>query len=248
MSYEKLRTGKRRVARMPMNIPLITRYSLPGTNLQMKIKVCGMRDAGNIRDVAELGPDFMGFIFYTRSPRYVGEDFVMPALSEGIRKTGVFVKEPVENVLRLARQYELDHVQLHSDETPGYCAEIKKAGLKILKAIAVEAPFDFEQLKAFEGQVDYFLFDTKGEGYGGHGRAFDWGILSDYEGNTPFLVAGGVSNENVGDLLKLEHPRFYGIDVNSRYETAPGVKDIEALRELFLRSKYKQPRKPRGAN
>ncbi len=205
----------------------------------MKIKVCGMRDAGNIRDVAELGPDFMGFIFYARSPRYVGEGFVMPALPEGIRKTGVFVKESIENILRLAQQYGLDYVQLHSDETPEYCAEIKKAGLKILKAFAVEASFDFEQLKAFEGVADYFLFDTKGHGYGGHGRKFDWDILSGYEGNTPFLVAGGVSNDNVGELLKLEHPRFYGIDVNSRYEISPGVKDVGAVRELFIKLKTK---------
>lgn len=206
----------------------------PGQRL-LQIKVCGMREVGNIRDVAALGPDFMGFIFYVRSPRYVGEDFVMPALPEGIRKTGVFVKETVENVLRRARQYGLDHVQLHSDETPEYCAEIKAAGLKILKAFAVDAAFDFGQLKAFEEVADYFLFDTKGDGYGGHGKAFDWGILSDYSGNTPFFVAGGVSNDNIDELLKLEHPLFYGIDVNSRYETAPGMKNVEAVQKLFLK-------------
>lgn len=201
----------------------------------MKIKVCGMREARNIREVAELGPDFMGFIFYKRSPRYVGEDFVMPVLPERTRKTGVFVKEPVENVLRLARQYGLDYVQLHSDEAPEYCEEIKHTGLKILKAFAVDAAFDFEQLKAFEGKADYFLFDTKGDGYGGYGKAFDWKILTDYAGNTPFFVAGGISNDNVDDLLKLEHPRFYGIDVNSRYETTPGMKDVEAVQKLFFK-------------
>jgi len=203
----------------------------------LKIKVCGMREAGNIRDVAELTPDFMGFIFYRRSPRYVGEDFVMPALPDGIRKTGVFVKEPVENVVRLTRQYGLDHVQLHSDESPEYCAEVRKAGLKVLKAFAVDSALDFEGLAAFEGQVDYFLFDTKGDGYGGHGKTFNWKILADYKGSTPFLVAGGISNDNVSELLKLEHPRFYGIDVNSRYEVSPGLKDVAALRELFFRAK-----------
>lgn len=194
-----------------------------------------MRDAGNICEVAEQGPDFMGFIFYDRSPRYVGENFVLPELPEEIRKTGVFVKEPVENVIRQARKYGLSHVQLHSNETPEYCAEIKKAGLKVLKAFAVDAAFDFGHLKAFDEVTDYFLFDTKGDGYGGHGKAFDWKILSDYTGNTPFFVAGGISNDNVGDLLKLEHPLFYGIDVNSRYETAPGMKDVEAVGELLLR-------------
>lgn len=208
----------------------------------MKIKVCGMREAGNIRDVAELAPDFMGFIFYSRSPRYVGEDFVMPVLPEGIRKTGVFVKEPLENVLRLARQYGLDHVQLHSDESPEYCAEVKKAGLKILKAFAVDSAFDFAALQVFEGYADYFLLDTKGDGYGGHGKTFDWEILSDYKGHTPFLVAGGISNANVSGLLKLEHPLFYGIDVNSRYEISPGMKDMGALRELFFRIKERPQR------
>ena len=200
----------------------------------MEIKVCGMRKAGNIRDVAELGPDYMGFIFYKRSPRYVGEDFVMPGLPERIRKTGVCVKEPLENVLRLARQYSLDYVQLHSNETPEYCEEIKNAGLKILKAFSVDAVFDFEQLKAYEGKADYFLFDTKGDGYGGHGKTFDWEILSKYTLDTPFFIAGGISNDNIGELLKYNHPMFKGVDVNSRYEVSPGVKDVEALRKMFF--------------
>lgn len=201
----------------------------------MKIKVCGMREAGNIRDVAELGPDFMGFIFYDRSPRYVGEDFVMPELPAGIQKTGVFVKAPQEHVLQLAGQYGLNYVQLHSDETPEYCDAIRRAGLKVLKAFSVDASFDFEQVKGFEGKADYFLFDTKGEGYGGHGKTFDWEILSGYSGNTPFFVAGGISNDNVEGLLKLEHPLFYGIDVNSRYEISPGMKDVEAVQKLFFK-------------
>jgi len=205
----------------------------------LKIKVCGMRDAGNIRDVAELAPDLMGFIFYDRSPRYVGEDFVMPALPDTIGKTGVFVKEPLENVLRLARQYGLSYVQLHSDETPEYCAEVRKNGLKVLKAFAVDAAFDFEPLKAFEGQADYYLFDTKGDGYGGHGIAFDWHILDKYTLDTPFFIAGGISNRTIGKLLQYEHPRFSGIDVNSRYEISPGVKDREALEEMFVKLKVK---------
>lgn len=201
----------------------------------MKIKVCGMRDAGNLCEVAALSPDFMGFIFYDRSPRFVGENFVMPALPQGIRKTGVFVRESADNVMQLARKYGLHHVQLHSNETPEYCAEIKMAGLKVLKAFAVDAAFDFGQLKAFEGVADYFLFDTKGDGYGGNGQVFDWKILSGYNGNTPFFVAGGISNENVDGLLMLQHPLFYGIDVNSRYEISPGLKDVEAVQKLFLK-------------
>ncbi len=197
----------------------------------MKIKVCGLRD--NIREIAELPPDFMGFIFYERSPRYVGKDFVMPALPEGIQKIGVFVKASVEEVEQLARQYGLTGVQLHGNETPEFCTQVKAAGLKVIKAFAVDTAFDFEEVGEFEGKADLFLFDTKGAGYGGHGMPFDWDILSKYKGTTPFLVAGGISNENLGELLKLRHPLFAGVDINSLYETAAGVKDARAVAEAI---------------
>jgi len=198
-----------------------------------------MREPANIRAVAELGPDLMGFIFYPRSPRYVGEDFVMPLLPETLQKTGVFVKAPADQVLELAQKYGLDYVQLHSDETPEYCAEMREAGLKVLKAFAVDASFDFEELKAFEGIADYFLFDTKGDGYGGHGKTFDRNILNNYTLDTPFFIAGGISNDNIGELLNYSHPMFKGVDVNSRYEVSAGVKDVGALREMFLRVRIK---------
>lgn len=196
-----------------------------------------MREPANIRAVAELGPDLMGFIFYPRSPRYVGEDFVMPLLPETLKKTGVFVKTPADQVLELAQKYGLDYVQLHSDETPEYCAEMREAGLKVLKAFAVDASFDFEELKAFEGVADYFLFDTKGDGYGGHGKTFDWNILNNYTLDTPFFIAGGISNDNIGELLNYSHPMFKGVDVNSRYEVSAGVKDVAALKEMFFKLK-----------
>jgi phosphoribosylanthranilate isomerase len=197
------------------------------------IKVCGMRDAKNIESLAELGPDFMGFIFYPKSPRYVGQ-IDIPKLPENIKKIGVFVNESITDVLEIAQKHDLNGVQLHSDETPEFCAEIKKTGLLVVKAFAVDSAFGFENLKSFEDHVDYFLFDTKGDGYGGHGTSFDWGILKRYTLNKPFFVAGGVSNDNIGKLLKLDHPMFRGVDVNSKYEISPGLKDIEALKELFL--------------
>lgn len=204
-----------------------------GRGGRLKIKVCGMRDAENINSLAELSPDFMGFIFYPKSPRYVGK-IEIPKLSENIKKVGVFVKESIANVLEIARNHDLSGVQLHSDESPEYCEEIKKLGLIVIKAFAVDSGFDFEELKAFEDHVDYFLFDTKGDGYGGHGATFDWDILKGYTLNTPFFVAGGVSNDNIGKLLELTHPMFRGVDVNSRYEISPGLKDIDALKQLFL--------------
>ncbi len=205
----------------------------------MKVKICGMREVENIRKVAEQGPDLMGFIFYVRSPRYVGENFIMPDLSETIGRVGVFVNVPLYQVLGLAQQYGLEYVQLHGEETPALCAEIRSAGLKVLKAFGVDSTFDFEQTRAYEGVADFFLFDTKGENYGGHGKPFDWNCLLEYRGNTPFFVAGGVSNENIGELLKLAHPMLEGIDVNSRYEISPGVKDVERVREMFLEIKGK---------
>lgn len=198
-----------------------------------KVKVCGMSDPENIGLLEELKPDFMGFIFYPKSPRFVGEGFQMPELT--IPKVGVFVKEPLKNVLNLVEKHGLDYVQLHSDESPEYCAELKQKGIKILKAFAVDSEFDFEQLQGFEEVVDYFLFDTKGDGYGGHGTSFDWKILERYMLQVPFFVAGGVSNDNVTELLELEHPMFFGVDVNSKYEISPGLKDIEALKQLFLK-------------
>lgn len=192
-----------------------------------------MRDAQNIRELEVLKPDFMGFIFYPKSPRYVADSFNIPQLSENIEKVGVFVNETIENVLEFAEKFQLNYVQLHSHESPDYCKEIKQNGLKILKAFSVDDNSDFEQLKAFENVVDYFLFDTKGEGYGGHGTAFNWNILDKYTLNVPFFIAGGVSNDNIGLLLKYSHPMFRGVDVNSKYEISPGLKDIQALKKLF---------------
>lgn len=198
------------------------------------IKVCGMRDTANIKAVAELAPDFMGFIFYRKSPRYVGEDFILPELPALIRKVGVFVNEPLDRLIQIAKKNNLDYIQLHSGESPEYCLEVKKHGLQILKTFSIGSDFDFESLKPFNGLVDYFLFDTKGEGYGGLGIPFDWQLLEEYNLSTPFLIAGGVSNLNIGEIKKLSYPILKGVDVNSKYEISPALKDIEALEELFL--------------
>jgi phosphoribosylanthranilate isomerase len=198
------------------------------------IKVCGMQELENIERLKQLSPDFMGFIFYPKSARYVGETFQMPEMPDSIHKVGVFVKESVEKVLEIAPKYGLTYVQLHSDESPEYCSKLKTAGIKVIKAFAVNDSFRFDALIPYEGKVDYFLFDTQGDGYGGHGKAFNWGILKDYSLSTPFFVAGGVSNGNIGDLLNISHPMFKGVDVNSKYEISAGLKDIDALKELFL--------------
>ena len=196
-----------------------------------------MRQAENLQNLEQLKPDFIGFIFYEGSSRFVGFDFQLEGLSRGTKKVGVFVNEEVEKVVALAKKYNLNYVQLHGDEDPSYCVKIKEQGFGILKAVSIGKEYDFESLKPFVDSVDYFLFDTQGKGYGGHGVAFDWAILNNYSLETPFFVAGGISNENVELLLKLKNPKFIGIDVNSKYEISPGLKDISALNELFLKVK-----------
>ncbi|MBP6619929.1 MAG: phosphoribosylanthranilate isomerase [Leadbetterella sp.] len=203
----------------------------------LKIKVCGMRESQNILALAELQPDLMGFIFYSKSARFTGEVLekeILKSLPGSIQKTGVFVNESYEKVIAISKEYGLDFVQLHGKETVEFCEKLKKEGLKIIKVFSVDNSFDFTETINFEDFADYFLFDTKAEGgYGGHGKAFDWNILDKYEGNTPFLLAGGISLENLGDLDKIKNKHFVGIDVNSKFELSPANKDIEALKELF---------------
>ncbi len=197
----------------------------------MKIKVCGMREPDNIQEVAALGPDLMGFIFYPRSPRYVSSD--LPHI--GAKKVGVFVHADLVEMLELVQRQGLDYVQLHSEESPEMCAEFKRRGIGVIKAFGVDADFDFGLTAAYDGYVDYFLFDTKGDSYGGHGLRFDWSLLKKYKGETSFFVAGGIDNTSVEALLEMDLPNMVGIDVNSKYEISPAMKDIDALKTLFLK-------------
>ena len=200
-----------------------------------------MRESQNILALAELQPDFMGFIFFEKSVRFTGEILekkILKSLPLNIQKTGVFVNESFEKVIEISKDYDLDFVQLHGNETVEFCNKLKKEGLKIIKVFSVDNSFDFAETAPFETFTDYFLFDTKADGgYGGHGKAFDWQILDNYKGGTPFLLAGGISLENLGDLDKIKNKNFAGIDVNSKFEFSPAEKDIEALKELFGRIK-----------
>lgn len=200
-----------------------------------------MRESQNILALAELQPDFMGFIFYPKSTRYTGdilEKKILKSLPRSIQKTGVFVNESSEKVIDISKEYGLDFVQLHGNETVEFCEKLKEDGLKIIKVFSVDNSFDFSETTYFEDFADYFLFDTKAEGgYGGHGKAFDWNILKEYKGRIPFLLAGGISLENLGDLDKIKSKHFVGIDVNSKFEISPANKDIEALKKLFEKFK-----------
>lgn len=200
----------------------------------MKIKVCGLREAGNIEAVAALKPDYMGFIWYAQSPRYVYRlpEAVLRSLPADIIKTAVFVNEHIDIVRALIHQFDFNAVQLHGQESPEYCAELKQE-VQVLKAFGLDEYFDFEQLKAYVGKVDYFLFDTKTEKHGGSGRIFNWDVLNEYNLDVPFFLSGGLSLDNLAEIKNIKHPALYGVDLNSRFETAPGIKSIEKLKLAF---------------
>lgn len=195
----------------------------------MIIKVCGMRDAENIRQVASLGIDWMGFIFYPASPRAVGGRTEAIGGDLPVKKTGVFVNASVEEILRIAEQCRLDMIQLHGNETPAECSRLQANGYQVVKAFRVSSEKSFEEVKRYAGCADYFLFDTPCETYGGSGLRFDWSALAAYRGETPFLLSGGIGPEQAEEIRRFHHPRFAGIDLNSRFEVSPGRKDVEKL-------------------
>lgn len=198
----------------------------------MIVKVCGMRDTENIRAVEQLDIQMMGFIFHPRSARYVER---LPAyMPKHIRRVGVFVNEDNQHILSIAGEYNLDYIQLHGNEPPCQCRELKAEGLGIIKAFSISDASDLAVCPAYETLCDFFLFDTKTPLYGGSGQSFDWNVLQQYNGKTPFLLSGGISAGDTARLKQFSHPRWAGIDLNSRFETAPGVKDA-ALLKAFIK-------------
>lgn len=201
--------------------------------MAVKLKICGMRDTENIRSVANLLPDYMGFVFYEKSKRFTGENFVMPEISSRIKKVGVFVNEKKEKILSTAQKFNLDMVQLHGEELPELCRDLKSA-VKIIKAFGMSNGFDFNVLERYKDHCDYFLFDTKTENYGGSGLTFDWALLHNYHLSTPFFLSGGIESEHLSQILSLQWQvsNLYAIDVNSKFETSAGMKDVKKLKEF----------------
>ena len=197
------------------------------------IKVCGMREADNIREVETLGIDMMGFIFWPKSSRYVSQcpDY----LPKRVKRVGVFVDEDPEQVKRLADDYGLDYIQLHGHETPEVISYLRTPALphpRIIKAFNISTAEDLIQTQPYEGLVDYFLFDAKGKSVGGNGEKFNWNVLDAYQGSTPFLLSGGICPGDAVRVNAFYHPNCIGIDLNSRFELAPGLKDVNALRRF----------------
>jgi phosphoribosylanthranilate isomerase len=200
----------------------------------MIIKVCGMRHPDNIRQAASIDINWIGFIFYKKSPRFLSLDDKeignqLPATCRLPKRVGVFVNAAVEEMIETALRYKLDYLQLHGNESPAVCHTLYKRGYSLIKAFSIATATDLTQTEAYEDKVAYFLFDTKCEGYGGSGKRFDWTVLSSYEGKTPFLLSGGITPGSIEDIRQFKHPRLHGIDLNSGFETAPGHKDIEKI-------------------
>jgi phosphoribosylanthranilate isomerase len=209
----------------------------------MRIKVCGMRNPENIFALAELKPDYLGLIFYPLSKRFVGDldKSVLDVLPKSIKLTGVFVDESLENVLEITQKFNLSAIQLHGSESVEYCRELKREltrispliEIEIWKAFGISSSFDFETLNSFQNNVDSFLFDTKTVEHGGSGISFDWRVLSKYKLDKPFFLSGGISPENIQEVFNLNHKQLLGVDLNSKFEIEPGLKDIDSLQSAF---------------
>ncbi len=208
----------------------------------MKIKVCGMRDKENVKSLIALKPDFVGFIFYDKSKRFV-TDFPQIQFPDETKKVGVFVNESIEDVLTIVETNKLDFVQLHGDESSEYCENLrhlersrKVVSFGIIKAFSVDENYDFNNTKQFKNYCDYFLFDTKGKDYGGNGIKFNWELLKNYKGETPYFLSGGIGLEDKDKLLSFlsnkEAKRCIGIDINSGFEIEPGLKNINDIKEF----------------
>lgn len=210
----------------------------------MIIKVCGMTQPANIADVAAAGADWVGLIFYPPSPRYVAKAAPPAAgkLPGGVKKAGVFVDAPAREIVARVAGFGLDIVQLHGNEPPAALRDLRRTlgatagpGIRIVKTVSVGSPADMARCADYEGCADLLLFDTRCQGAGGSGRQFDWAALGAYGGSLPFMLSGGIGPGDEWRIASLTHPRLAGVDINSRFETAPGVKDAALVGKFIAR-------------
>lgn len=197
-----------------------------------------MRESQNISELLLLKPDYMGFIFYEKSPRNVGEvldEELLKSFPESVQKVGVFVNASLTYVKDQVSKYALDLVQLHGDESPAYVADLFAVGIRVMKVFSVGSEFDFKQLGRYNPFVEYFLFDTKGKARGGNGEVFNWELLKDYDQKVPFFLSGGIDLDNANDLKALEGLNIHAIDVNSKFEMEPGLKDVNKVEKLKMK-------------
>ena len=207
----------------------------------MFIKVCGLREKVNILAIDTLSIDFLGLIFYEKSPRFVENNTENNSdiPTTNAPKVGVFVNSSLEYILEKIQKYQLKYIQLHGNESSDFVKEIyqkiKEKNIKIIKAISIDNEIDNVFLSAFVPFCDYFLFDTKGTNHGGNGVKFNWQILQDYQLKTPFLLSGGISADEVAEIKNIKHTQFAGIDINSKFEIKAGLKDVKMI-ENFIKN------------
>jgi len=202
-------------------------------NRKISIKVCGLKFPDNREALEEMPVDFFGFIFYPESKRFVGKRPDSRLFHSRKNKVAVFVNESISQMRRVAGDFDFHMVQLHGKEAPETCRILKDAGMKVIKTFNLNEGFDFSRLEEYENHIDYFLFDTKTDLPGGSGKKFNWDILNSYSGKQPFFLSGGIGPEDLEKIRHLYHPNLGGIDLNSRFEDAPGVKNVELLRAFI---------------
>ncbi len=196
----------------------------------MKLKICGMKYPENILEVSQLLPDYLGFIFYKKSARYFNG--TIPEIPKKIKKVGVFVDSTYDEVISKIEKYNLDLIQLHGNESTEFCLKFKNLDIEIIKVFSVDDDFDFVVLKKYEQVCDYFLFDTKGKLHGGNGFTFNWQILEKYKSQKPLFLSGGIGIDEIEKLKTLNLPIF-AIDVNSKFEIEPGLKNTNLLQQFI---------------
>jgi phosphoribosylanthranilate isomerase len=197
-----------------------------------EIKVCGMRDSSNNRELLSLKPDYMGIIFYEKSPRYIAQKPDVD-LETSTKKVGVFVNASERTINEKRIHFGLDIIQLHGDESPELCFILKQSGAMVMKVFRVDEDFDFQQTRLYQDYCDYFLFDTQTKAFGGSGKKFDWRLLEKYNNARPIFLSGGIGPDDVDEIKKVKGLNLKAIDINSKFETEPGLKDINKLSKFI---------------
>ena len=208
----------------------------------LKIKICGMREAKNLAEVGARQPDYLGFIFYPKSARYVGKDWdtsIINQVPKSIERVGVFVNEDIDFILSNCNKYSIKTVQLHGKENPRLCTQLQRKGFTVFKAFQVDNDTQLKEIEAYKGKCDYFLYDTKSKGLGGSGQKFNWEKLNELNTAGPFLLSGGITSKDANDIKALDLSNLKGVDINSKFEITPALKNITLLDEFIneLRNK-----------
>lgn len=196
----------------------------------LKLKVCGLKDPQNIKEIMALEPEMLGFIFHESSPRKILIDSVSRKMPTAIEKVGVFVDSDPNYVDSMIKKFKLNAIQLYHEDLKPFQQLRKK--IKLIKAVSIGSRSDIYKTRAYMQDCDLFLFDTKGKNAGGNGTKFDWEILDAYSGSIPFLLSGGIGSTDVEAIKNIDHNKLIGIDINSRFEIEPGIKNIEMIKQF----------------